>query len=257
MSPQIAVRMAEGRVFLAGDAAHTMPPTGGLGGQTAIQDAADLAWKLALVLRRQAGPALLETYQAERHPVAELTVVRQTANYVERMRPDHTDLSVAGAETDYLSVAMGYRYRSFAIIDDVSDDGGLTEDPLRPTGRPGTRLPHRPLEQDGRTISTLDLVGRGFVLICGPDGSAWAEAGHALGRHDLPMTVWQLGVGLTGDTGAVLASLGLDPDGAVLIRPDGFIAWRQREAADEPTAMLGAVLPGVLCRDVLVPESTA
>jgi putative polyketide hydroxylase len=257
MSSQIADRMAEGRVFLAGDAAHTMPPTGGLGGQTAIQDAADLAWKLALVLRGQAGPALLETYQAERHPVAELTVIRQTANYVERMRPDRTDLSVAGAETDYLSVAMGYRYRSAAIIDDASDDGGLTEDPSRPTGRPGTRLPHRPLERDGRTISTLDLVGHGFVLICGPDGGAWAEAGHALGRHDLPMTVRQLGVGLTRDTDAVLASLGVELDGAVLIRPDGFIAWRHREAADDPMAMLGAVLSGVLCRDVLVPESTA
>jgi 2-polyprenyl-6-methoxyphenol hydroxylase-like FAD-dependent oxidoreductase len=257
MSSKIADRMAEGRVFLAGDAAHTMPPTGGLGGQTAIQDAADLAWKLALVLRRQAGPVMLESYQAERHPVAELTVVRQTANYVERMRPDRSDLPVAGAETDYLSVAMGYRYRSAAIIDDASDDGGRTEDPLHPTGRPGTRRPHRPLELNGRTISTLDLVGHGFVLMCGPEGRAWAEAARALGRQDLPMTIYQLGAELAGDTEGVLASLGLDPDGAVLIRPDGFIAWRQHGAAGDPAAVLGGVLSGVLCRDVLVPESTA
>src|SRR5271154_3643558 len=98
MSSLVAERMAEGRVFLAGDAAHTMPPTGGLGGQTAIQDAADLAWKIAAVRSGQAGPALLDTYAAERHPVAELTVARQTANYFERMRPDRADPAATGDE---------------------------------------------------------------------------------------------------------------------------------------------------------------
>lgn len=95
MSSRLADAMAKGRVFLAGDSAHTMPPTGGLGGQTAIQDAADLAWKLAFVLQGQASPDLLETYNDERHPVAEMTVKRQTANYVERMRPDRKN-SLAG-----------------------------------------------------------------------------------------------------------------------------------------------------------------
>ena len=81
--------------------------------------------------------------------------------------------------------------------------------------------------------------------------------GHALGRNDLPVTVRQLGAELGGDTEAVLAGLGLNPDGAVLIRPDGFIAWRQCGAAGDPAAVLGGVLSGVLCRDVLVRESTA
>src|SRR5260370_31585191 len=85
MSSFVADSFAVGRVFLARDAAHTMPPTGGLGGQTAIQDAADLAWKLALALRGEAGPGLLGTYAAERQPVAALTVARQTANFLQRV----------------------------------------------------------------------------------------------------------------------------------------------------------------------------
>jgi putative polyketide hydroxylase len=136
MSSRIGDRMALGRVFLAGDAAHTMPPTGGLGGQTAIQDAADLAWKLAMVLQGYAGHALLDTYAAERQPVAELTVARQTANYVERLRPDRTDLSDGGAEADYLAVVLGYRYRSGAIVEDMPDDGQPTEDPRLPRDAP-------------------------------------------------------------------------------------------------------------------------
>ena len=123
MSSFVADRMAAGCVFLAGDAAHTMPPTGGLGGQTAIQDAADLAWKLAYTLRGEAGPALLETYAAERRPVAELTVARQTEAYAERLQSEPADPARAGGPQNWLSVAMGYRYRSAAIQYEPPDDG--------------------------------------------------------------------------------------------------------------------------------------
>jgi putative polyketide hydroxylase len=258
MSSQIANRMAVGRVFLAGDAAHTMPPTDGLGGQTAIQDAADLAWNLALVLRGHTGPALLDTYVAERHPVAEMTVARQTANYVERMRPDRSDLPVDAVEDDYLGVAMGYRYRSAAILDDTADDGGRIESPLRLSGRLGTRLPHRTVSLDGQVISTLDLTGHDFVLIARPDGGAWVTAGRALCRRGMPLTAYRLGVDLAGDIGSVLACSGLGKGGALLVRPDGFIAWRCSGAVGDPASVLGAALSRVLCRgDTVAREDAA
>src|SRR3984957_7368976 len=107
MASRSADRFVQGRVFLAGDAAHTMPPTGGLGGQTAIQDGYDLAWKLALVLHDHAGTELLGPYEPELQPVCEMTVPLQTANYAERLRPDRNDLQVQAGELDYMSVAFG------------------------------------------------------------------------------------------------------------------------------------------------------
>jgi putative polyketide hydroxylase len=232
MCSQIADRMAVGRVFLAGDAAHTMPPTGGLGGQTAIQDAADLAWKLAAVSRGEADPALLDTYAAERQPVAELTVAHATANYFERLRPDRADSSAASDAPDWLAAAMGYRYFSAAIAREADDDGKPTEDPRHPSGRPGARLAHTRVTRGGREISTLDLVGPGFALIAGPEGVAWTEAAR---RVELP--AFRFGAELGGDASAFLARTGLAADGALLIRPDGFIAarWKraEREAASE------------------------
>ena len=249
MSSLLAERMASGRIFLAGDAAHTMPPTGGLGGQTAMQDAADLAWKLALVLKAKAGADLLDTYNAERRPVAALTVARQTENYVERLRPDRTDLSDPGVESDYLTVAMGYRYRSDAIVADVPDNSALGEDPLHPTGRPGTRLAHVPLSRDGRAFSTLDLTGRDFTLLIASDGPGWLEpARTAAERFDIPLTTCQVGIDVLDRDGVFLSRTGLCPAGALLVRPDGFIAWRSADAASDPRSVIEHVLAHVLCR---------
>lgn len=248
MSAQVAARMAQGRVFLAGDAAHTMPPTGGLGGQTAIQDAADLAWKLALVLRGQAGPGLLATYQAERHPVAVMRVEKQTANYVERLRGDRTELTNAAAEIDYMSVAMGYRYRSAGIIADA-DDGEPTEDPLHPTFRPGTRLPHVEVMLHRHKVSTLDLVGKSFLLLATKDG-AWGEAARiASAQLGVEIAFHQLDGGIVDHADTAMARLGLVPGGALLVRPDGFIAWRSSGLRGDAGAELAAVMNRVLCRD--------
>jgi putative polyketide hydroxylase len=249
MSAQIAERMSEGRVFLAGDAAHTMPPTGGLGGQTAIQDAADLAWKLALVLQGEASPELLATYHAERHPVAAMTVARQTTNYVERMRSDRAELADPAVELDYMSVAMGYRYRSAAIIADGPDDGRATENPLHPTGRPGTRLAHVKVERNKHAISTQDLTGRGFVLLVGAEGDAWTEAASRVATQlGVDIAVYRLGTDLFDPLDAVRARTGLTTNGALLIRPDGFIAWRAVDKEGDPSARLADALSRVLGR---------
>ena len=165
-SSQMADGMAEGRVFLAGDAAHSIPPNGGLGGQAAIQDASDIAWKIAFVLNGQAGPRLLETYAAERYPVAERTLDRQTTVYLDRTRA-RAGPPRDGIEPGYLEVALGYRYRSVAVLDDMPDDDRLDEDPREPSGRPGTRFPHATFELAGKMISTLDLADAASLFLPG------------------------------------------------------------------------------------------
>ena len=249
MSARVANRLQSGRVFLVGDAAHTMPPTGGLGGQTAMQDAADLAWKLALVLQHKAGPQLLDTYEMERHPVAEITVARQVANYVERMRPDRSELNAPGTMGDVYEVAGGYRYRSAAIIPDTVDDGQPTENPFHPTGRPGFRMPYVWLERDGVRVSTLDLVGHEFVLFAGREGDAWAEAAHQT-SNALGITVecFRIGVDLIDPHSHALTRLGITECGASLVRPDGFVAWRCRDGDANAFDILMDVLHHILFR---------
>jgi hypothetical protein len=111
---------------------------------------------------------------------------------------------------------------------------------------------------DGRVVSTLDLTGREFVLIAGPDGGAWVAAGRALCRRGMPLTAYRLGVDLTGDIVSVLAGSGLGRDGALLVRPDGFIAWRCRGSVADPAGVLDAALSRALCRgDAVAREDAA
>ncbi|MGH8199257.1 MAG: FAD-dependent monooxygenase [Steroidobacteraceae bacterium] len=251
---QVADEVARGRVFIIGDAAHTMPPTGGLGGQTAMQDGYDIAWKLAMVLQGDAGPALLDTYAAERKPVAEMTVARQLANYVERLRPDRAEvarhvLESSGPLPDYMSVAFGYRYRSAAILTESPDDGAPAESPSAPSGRPGTRAPHVVFVHRGARLSSLDLIGRDFVFLCGPGASGWAQAGKAVAwSTSAPLTLYRVGADLIDPEKRWQTSFGVGDSGAVLLRPDGFIAWRSQGAANSPVDALAEVLARVLCR---------
>jgi putative polyketide hydroxylase len=251
MASRSADRYALGRVFLAGDAAHTMPPTGGLGGQTAMQDGYDLAWKLAMVLHGQAGAELLTTYAAERKPVCEMTVALQTANYVERMRPDRQDLKTAGVVSDYMSVAFGYRYRSAGILPDVPDDGALVEDPARPTGQPGARAPHVMFEYRGKQVAALDLIGRDFVLLTGPEGAPWARAATTLAyTRGVPLSIYRVGADLVDVNRNWAQRYGVTPAGAVLLRPDGHIAWRARTVASTASTALREALARILFRSV-------
>jgi hypothetical protein len=133
-----AERFQEGRVFLAGDAAHNMPPTGGFGGNAGVADAHNLVWKLALVLDGSAGPGLLETYDAERRPVGEFTSEQAYTRYVLRLDPELGKEEIQPLIPDP-PIELGHRYRSSAVIPESDDDGLIHEDPHEPSGRPGTR----------------------------------------------------------------------------------------------------------------------
>lgn len=231
----VATRFTDNRVFLAGDAAHVMPPNGGFGGNTGVQDAHNLAWKLAMVLEGRAGPELLDTYDAERRPVGELMVDQAYARYALRVVPERgTD--DAQPLVDDLSLEIGYRYDSSAIVGSGTPTEQITEHPDTARGRPGSRAPHVVVEHDGKPISTLDLFGRRFVLLAGPEGSAWLEhAAHAARALGVPIDAHRVGGhgGLGDVDGRFLDAYGLSPSGAALVRPDGFVAWRSPGGPDD------------------------
>ncbi|MGN9906027.1 FAD-dependent monooxygenase [Phytohabitans sp. LJ34] len=241
-----AGRFRAGRVFLAGDSAHVMPPTGGYGGNTGVHDAHNLAWKLAHVLDGRAGADLLDTYQAERLPVARMTVEQAYTRYVTRLDPG---LGTDGLEPviDDALIDLGYRYRSRSIVDDDVDVDAEWEDPRAPTGRPGVRAPHVTLRRGDTELSTLDVIGCDAVLFTGPDGTAWVRAVQRLGA---PLAVCRVGAGGDVDDprGEFAKAYGIGPSGASLVRPDGVVAWRAREAVDDAGEAVGAALARVFCR---------
>ncbi|MFS8105090.1 FAD-dependent monooxygenase [Lentzea alba] len=211
----VAREFRRGRVFLAGDAAHRHPPANGLGTNTSIQDSYNLAWKLAFVLRGQAGPELLDSYDAERRPVGR-QVVDRAMKSVEDMRPMSeafgfhpgqssedgwrsvddlfADTASGRRRRQALSeaidlqnfnfnahgVELGQRYDSSAVVPDGTMDAGSDRDPelyYQPTTRPGAHLPHVWLEHCNRRMSTLDITGRGrFTVVTGIGGQYWLDA---------------------------------------------------------------------------------
>jgi 2-polyprenyl-6-methoxyphenol hydroxylase-like FAD-dependent oxidoreductase len=242
----------EGSVFLAGDAAHTMPPTGGFGGNAGVADAHNIAWKLACVLDGRAGSELLETYDAERRPVAQLTVEQAYTRYVLRLDPELGKDDIQPFVPDP-PIELGHRYDSPAVVREEGDDDRQGyENPHEPTGRPGTRAPHVALERDGATVSTLDLVGTRFVLVAGADGEAWRDAATAAtARTGIAVDAHVLDAdGLLDPRGSCAAAHGITRSGAVLIRPDGFIAWRSQWAVDDPATVLAGALSQILALPV-------
>jgi 2-polyprenyl-6-methoxyphenol hydroxylase-like FAD-dependent oxidoreductase len=240
----VAERYQAGRVFLAGDAAHVVPPNGGFGGNTGVQDAHNLAWKLASVLNGPGGPELLETYDAERRPVGELTVEQAYTRYVTRVAPY---LGTEGMQplVDDFSMEIGYRYASAAIVDDEGAEPALHEHPRESKGRPGSRAPHVFLDRAGERLSTLDLFGRCFVLVAGPDAGAVPAAALAAARElGLELEAHRVAPGgdLTDRDARFLDAYGLQADGAAVVRPDGFVGWRSEHGVEAPEAELRRVL---------------
>jgi putative polyketide hydroxylase len=250
----VADRYREGRVFLAGDSAHEMSPTGAFGSNTGIQDAHNLAWKLAAVLEGWAGPHLLETYDTERRPVAAATSARASARSVEHSHPGFSPSpGVGNKKGGILPVVLGYRYPKGAVID---------ADPAQPVvpegmdlaGQPGSRAPHMWLHRGGERISTIDLYERSLVLLTdAPDDAGWhAAARRVADRDGVRLDAYRIGPGpdadLThdSDTDDWARVHGTTADGAVLVRPDGFVAWRAPGAVPDPEAALRKVLATLL-----------
>ena len=247
---EAAERFTEGRVFLVGDAAHVMPPMGGFGGNTGVQDAHNLAWKLALVLKGIAGPRLLATFNTERQPTGELAMQQAYTRYVLRVVPERGKEGMQPLVDD-LSMEIGYRYRSPAIVAEAGSGTSLYEDPRRSKAMPGTRAPHVILRRAGVATSTLDLFTRNFCLLAARDGGGWCHAARqAAAEFGLAIDAHQVDRGDISDPdGRFADAYGLSPSGAVIVRPDGFVAWRAVDGATASKATMTALLSSLLCRD--------
>lgn len=236
----MAVRYRSGRVFLAGDAANVMPPTGGFGGNNGIQSAYNLAWKLAAVVTGRADDALLDTYETERMPVDRGTVEEALV----RLRSWYKAPDAPKPARDPLpdnTVMFGYRY----------GDGDLFEDPRDATSRPGSRAPHIKLARDGADLSTIDLFGAGFVLLTAPAAHRWQEAGRTLTDAGDLAGAHQIGADVLDLENAWPQRYGVS---AVLIRPDGFVTWQSTDddPSGDPVETLRAELNRVLHPQVTV-----
>ncbi|MEU4953252.1 FAD-dependent oxidoreductase [Streptomyces lavendulae] len=251
---RVAEQYRVGRVFVVGDAAHEMCPTGAFGSNTGIQDAHNLAWKVAAVLEGAAGPELLHTYEQERLPVARATSERASARSAEHSHPGYVPPPTMGGGpgSGVLTTAMGYCYPEGAVL------GGDPSRPVIPetmrlTGDVGTRAPHMWLARAGERISLLDLYERSFVLLSGT-GTPWREAAREVARQTgVRLDAYAIGSGPDADLvqpdGADWAELhALAADGAVLVRPDGFVAWRSEGAVADPRAVLTDALTRLLRR---------
>ena len=228
-----ATTIARGRVFCAGDAVHRHPPTNGLGSNTSIQDTYNLAWKIAHVVAGTAGPSLLDSYDAERAPIARQIVERANQSIADTGRilsaldlADTTDVAkleaqlalrkAPGPEGDKVRAALreaiaykayefdahgvehNQRYASGAVVPDGTPMPAYTRDPqlyAQPTTWPGAKLPHTWVTREGHRVSTLDLVGKGrFAVVTGVGGEPWLAAAESLGE-ELGLTVTQVAIG--------------------------------------------------------------
>ena len=249
----VADRYRVGDVFLAGDAAHEMPPTGGFGLNTGVQDVHNLTWKIAAVLRGKADESLLDSYHAERQPLGEIITRNSLANALSMGRTARQSNVLPRREfLNEQGLIFGACYESTAVVPDgtpaVAVDDPVTD--YAPSARPGSRAPHVWLRRGNEQISTIDLFGPHFVLLVGRDGGAWRRAAQEVGASWPPLIAFTVGKdGDLGDPdGNWHEAYGIDMDGAVLVRPDGHVAWRSRSSVSNPTETLRAALDCVLGR---------
>ena len=244
MNATVAASLVAGRILLAGDAAHQLPPTGGFGVNSGIQGAHNLAWKLAMVRSGRAGRGLLETYDVERRAVGRTNADRSLENSravdrISRAARDGGD-SDAVAEAvaasrrygNFLGMELGFAYDSDAVVSDGTSAPTVEDEVIdyTPAARPGHRAPHVWLNRGGERISTLDLFGTSFVVLaCADGGELWPGAArHASCETGTPVRCHLIGLGgdLGDDPPSWASTYGVGPGGAVLVRPDGHVAYR-------------------------------
>lgn len=269
----VAKQFRNGRVFLAGDAAHKHPPTGGLGLNSGIQDAQNLCWKLAAVLHGEASDGLLDSYQAERRPIVAWYTAHSLENanrhppiaealgFSEDVEEGFRNLAEFVADTpegdarraqvkaevdhnehDYsqLGVEAGYHYSEGAFVPDGSPVPGDPNDPVafHPTSRPGHHLPHVWLaEADaaGQPVSSHDLIARhGLTLLTSASAAErWRTEAERVRTH-MPLTI----ATIADDDAAWAEARQIDADGALLVRPDRKVAWRVTSLPADPAQAL-------------------
>lgn len=289
VNQQYSLEYSYGRVFCGGDATHRPPPSRGLGLNTCVQEGHDLAWKLAYVLKGYAGADLLDSYTAERAPVGKQIVLRASQSRLEyaafracftmegegdpvqnaldrlnaptpegvALRQQLADaLTLKEAEWNAEGVEKNQRYVSTAVMPEPDAQPEVwrrhPEVFAQVTTRPGAKIPHAWLVGErGRTLSTLDITGNGrFTLVTGLAGIAWEHAATRLGLDFLNVAI----IGRPGMQDAYFAChriREIKDAGALLVRPDGYAAWRHREAVWDPDAavtLLRGALDRVLAR---------
>ncbi|HKW82900.1 MAG TPA: FAD-dependent monooxygenase [Burkholderiaceae bacterium] len=251
MSRQVAASFRKGRVLLVGDSAHRFPPNGGYGMNSGIQDAHNLAWKLAFVLGGRAGARLLDSYDSERRPIAESNAdfsLHNATRFVqcdEALRSgnaDRIDFWIRDSDNHIHSIgqSLGFVYESGAVIPDGTGRHLWQPRYYEPSDKPGARFPHLWLDL-ARRHSTLDWFDREFVLVAGPRADAWVDAARAVsGRGGRVVQVRQLADSHEKD------GLLLGLRGAALVRPDGHVAFRMPWTPSDPAAELAGALARLL-----------
>jgi 2,4-dichlorophenol 6-monooxygenase len=304
----VADKYRVGRVFITGDAAHRRPPASGLGLNTGIEDAQNIAWKLGSVIHGRADVSLLDTYEAERRPVgirnsdwaffsfSNLNVLTAGVGLIpgaqqynqQRFRDIFEDsergraqlhhirrvLSTQNVEYSAHDIELGFHYDNGVIVaDGTSAPAADPEGQIYvPTTRPGHRLPHAWIEQDGKKISTQDLITNSnsdFLLITDEDGDKWAEAAKtisettnvAVGAAQIRARDLSKPTCLCLDVQDMWIRLKeVAAGGAILVRPDNFVAWRSHNLSDEPEKELRSALKALMMlplREVAVHDEAA
>ncbi|MGH8518009.1 MAG: FAD-dependent monooxygenase, partial [Panacagrimonas sp.] len=282
----LATKYRVGRCLILGDAAHRHPPTTGLGLNSGIQDAHNLAWKLAAVLKGEAGDALLDSYEQERRPVAARNTRWALMTFMNHIVTDAGFALIPGAPAELNAqqvstllsdteegewfraraeevvgtqrmefqahdMELGFRYDGNAVVPDGTQPPprGRMGDIYIPTTRPGHRLPHAWVVQDGQRVSTHDICGRGrFTLVVGSAHSPWKSAASTVAKTlgiDINVAV----INPAGDPdGKWRERREISDDGAILVRPDVHVGWRSKDAVSKPAAVLETALRQVLSR---------
>jgi 2-polyprenyl-6-methoxyphenol hydroxylase-like FAD-dependent oxidoreductase len=309
----LARSFQHGRVFLAGDAAHCFPPTGGLGLNTGVQDAHNLAWKLAAVLKGRAHADLLYTYESERRPIARANLDHSVRNFAnmnelnkvagldwkqvktlegvqastifrclpsrwqqglvntavrfgmkrlarldangrdgEKLRARFRAL-LPGQEPHYrfLGIDLGFAYTDGAVIPEASRKPEAANPVVdyQPTTWPGARLPHLWVRRGKERLALFDLLdGERFLLLVHPAGrQSWNNAVAAL-QKEIAFPISCLSIGpqemadLIDEQGAWPRLSEIEATGAILVRPDGHVAWRCQRMPNDPLVVLRNVL---------------